>query len=241
MNSILHPADSRGAADHGWLKTFHTFSFADYYDPERMGFGALRVLNDDIIAGGLGFGTHHHENMEIVTIPLEGDLEHADSMGNRTIIKHGEVQVMSAGTGVDHSEYNASVDRPVKLLQIWVMPDKRDVTPRYDQISLKPGDRHNKLQQIVSPDQNDDGVWVHQNTWFHLGRFDKGKSANYQLKKKGHGVYIFVINGSVKVGDRELHDRDGYGVWDTEQLSMTALSDAELLLMEVPMEAQIKR
>lgn len=233
---ILHKADTRGDANHGWLRSRHTFSFANYYNPERIHFGALRVLNDDWVAPGKGFGTHPHDNMEIVSIPLEGDLEHKDSMGNVAVIKHGDVQVMSAGTGITHSEYNKNSDRPVKFLQIWIFPDKQDVTPRYDQITLNPADRINKFQQILSPDKNDEGVWIHQNAWFHLGRFEKGFSATYQLKKPGNGVYVFVIKGDVRVADFALNERDGLGLRDVSGFRVTGNSnDAEVLVMEVPM------
>jgi redox-sensitive bicupin YhaK (pirin superfamily) len=235
---ILHKAESRGYADHGWLKSRHTFSFANYYDPERVHFGALRVLNDDIVDAAQGFGRHPHDNMEIISIPLEGDLEHKDSMGNTAIIKNGDIQVMSAGTGIFHSEYNKNSDRPVKFLQIWVLPDKKNVTPRYGQITLKPYDRQNKLQQVLSPDPDDEGVWIHQKAWFHLGKFDKGYSTEYQLKGKGDGVYAFILNGIVTVNGHDLNARDGLGIWDSDNLNIEAVSEAELLLMEVPMTFQ---
>jgi len=235
-DTILHKADSRGDANHGWLHSRHTFSFADYYNPERMHFGVLRVLNDDFVAAGKGFGVHPHDNMEIISIPLEGDLEHKDSMGNTTVIRNGDVQVMSAGTGITHSEYNKNVDRPVKFLQIWVIPNQRNVQPRYDQISLAAGDRHNKLQQILSPDKGDEGVWIHQDAWFHLGKFDKDLSARYTLKKKGNGIYAFVLNGEMKIDDISLSHRDGLGIRNTGEILIKAGSqDAEILLMEVPM------
>jgi len=233
--SVLHKAASRGHANHGWLDSYHTFSFAGYYDPERVHFGALRVLNDDTVSAGMGFGTHPHDNMEIISIPLEGDLEHKDSMGNVTVIKNGDIQVMSAGTGIMHSEYNKNSDRQVKFLQIWVFPDKKNVTPRYDQISLNMADRQNKLQQILSPSADDAGVWIHQNAWFHLGKMEKGVSIDYHLKAKENGVYFFVLSGEVKVGDQELSTRDGFGIWDLAQISITATTVAEILLMEVPM------
>ncbi len=233
---ILHKADTRGDANHGWLRSRHTFSFADYYDPERIHFGALRVLNDDRVEAGMGFGTHPHDNMEIISIPLEGDLEHKDSMGNVAVIKHGDVQVMSAGTGITHSEYNKNKDRLVKFLQIWVFPNKRNVKPRYDQITLKSRDRHNTLQQILSPDPNDAGVWIHQNAWFHLGRFERGVATRYTIKKHGNGVYAFVIAGDLTIDGNSLNERDGLGIWETEWISITADSEgAEVLLMEVPM------
>lgn len=235
-HTILHKANTRGHANHGWLNSYHTFSFANYYNPERVHFGALRVLNDDTVDAGMGFGAHPHDNMEIISIPLEGDLEHKDSMGNVTVIKHGDIQVMSAGTGIQHSEYNKNKDQKVKFLQIWVFPNQKNVTPRYDQISLNIEDRHNKLQQVVSPNPDDEGVWIHQNAWFHLGNLDKGVSVDYALKAPGNGVYAFILKGEVIIEGQPLSTRDGYGIWDTDQLSVKANSDAELLLMEVPMK-----
>lgn len=235
-NSVLHKAETRGNANHGWLQSYHSFSFANYYNPERMHFGVLRVLNDDTVQGGMGFGTHPHDNMEIISIPLEGDLEHKDSMGNTTVIRNGDVQVMSAGTGIRHSEFNKNKDSQVKFLQIWVFPNKRNVAPRYDQITLDPKDRKNKFQQILSPNPNDAGVWIHQNAWFHLGTFDAGKAADYKIKGSGNGVYAFVLSGDVTINGQALHRRDGFGVWDTDKLSIKADSHAELLLMEVPMK-----
>jgi redox-sensitive bicupin YhaK (pirin superfamily) len=235
--TILHKAESRGDANHGWLHSRHTFSFANYHNPERMHFGVLRVLNDDYVAEGMGFGTHPHSNMEIISIPLEGDLEHKDSMGNVTVIKNGDVQVMSAGTGITHSEYNKNKDKPVKFLQIWVVPNKHNVSPRYGQITLNPDERHNKLQQIVSPDSKDEGTWIHQDAWFNLGRFDKDFATEYNIHKKGNGVYVFVLKGDVTVDGNALHERDGLGIWDTDKISVKANSpDAEVLLMDVPME-----
>lgn len=234
-NTILHKADTRGDANHGWLHSRHTFSFADYYNPDRVNFGALRVLNDDIVEAGKGFGTHPHDNMEIISIPLEGDLEHRDSMGNIAVIQHGDVQVMSAGTGIFHSEYNKNEDRLVKFLQIWVFPNKKNVKPRYDQITLNIADRHNKLQQVLSPSPDDEGVWIHQNAWFFMGNFDKGFSADYKIKVRGNGVYAFMLKGDATINDQPLSTRDGLGIWDVEFLSIKADSDAEILLMEVPM------
>ena len=236
--TVLHKAETRGHANHGWLDSHHTFSFANYYDPERVHFGALRVLNDDQVAPAMGFGTHPHDNMEIISIPLSGDLEHKDSMGNVSTIRHGDIQVMSAGTGIRHSEYNKNKDLPVKFLQIWVFPNQQNVTPRYDQITLNIDDRHNKLQQILSPDPNDAGVWIHQDAWFYLSRFDNQFSVDYTLKKPGNGVYAFVINGDITIDGQQLHPRDGLGIWDTEKFSIQSDSrDAEVLLMEVPMES----
>ena len=235
-NTVLHQADSRGHADHGWLKSYHSFSFANYYNPDRMHFGVLRVLNDDQVSQGMGFGTHPHDNMEIISIPLEGDLEHKDSMGNVAVIRHGDIQVMSAGTGIQHSEYNRSKDQLVRFLQIWVFPNKRNVTPRYDQLTLNLADRQNKLQQILSPNVEDAGVWIHQDAWFHLGTFDQGISTKYSLKKPGNGIYAFVIKGSFTIDQQQLNRRDGLGIWDTSSIELKATSpDSEILLMEVPM------
>jgi len=235
-NVILHKANTRGNANHGWLQSFHTFSFANYYNPERMNFGVLRVLNDDTVAAGMGFGTHPHQNMEIISIPLVGDLEHQDSMGNKTVIRNGDIQVMSAGTGVQHSEYNKNQDKEVKFLQIWVIPNKQSVAPRYDQITLNKEERHNKLQQILSPNPEDAGVWIHQDAWFHLGKFDKDIAAEYSFKKQGNGLYVFVLNGEVTVNNQELNSRDGFGIWNTDKVTIKANSDTEFLLMEVPMQ-----
>ncbi|GJQ32611.1 MAG: hypothetical protein HBSAPP04_14500 [Ignavibacteriaceae bacterium] len=234
-NTILHKADTRGDADHGWLHSRHTFSFANYYDPSRMHFGALRVLNDDYVAPGMGFGTHPHDNMEIISIPLEGDLEHKDSMGNVAVIRHGDIQVMSAGTGIRHSEYNKNDDQPVKFLQIWVFPNKRNVTPRYDQITLNIEDRKNRFQQIVSPNPDDEGVWIHQNAWFHIADLEKGTSLDYTIKGEGNGLYVFVLAGDVAVEGQELNSRDGFGIWDINRVNFTATGNTSLLLMEVPM------
>ena len=234
-NTILHKAETRGHANHGWLNSYHTFSFANYYNPERMHFGALRVLNDDTVEAGQGFGTHPHDNMEIISIPLEGDLEHKDSMGNVAVIKNGDVQVMSAGSGIFHSEYNKNKNTRVKFLQIWVLPNKKNVTPRYDQIALNLEDRHNKLQQILSPNANDPGVWIYQNAWVHLGKFDKGVSTSYAIKAKGNGLYFFVLSGDLTVNNQQLKTRDGYGVWDVDAVTISASNEAEFLLMEVPM------
>jgi len=235
-NSVLHKSETRGDSDHGWLHSRHTFSFADYYDPERVHFGMLRVLNDDTVAAGMGFGTHPHDNMEIISIPLEGELEHKDSMGNVSVIKQGDVQVMSAGTGITHSEYNKNKDIPVKFLQIWVIPSVRNVKPRYDQMTLSIEDRHNKFQQILSPNSDDEGVWIYQNAWFHLGKFDKGFMSDYNFKAKDNGVYAFILNGNITINDQELTSRDGFGIWDVDKIVIKADSESEFLLMEVPMK-----
>ncbi len=235
MKTIFHSSSSRGHANHGWLKSHHSFSFANYYNPEKIHFGALRVLNDDYVAPGMGFGEHPHQNMEIISIPLEGDLEHKDSMGNVTVIKHGDIQVMSAGTGVYHSEYNKSKSNSVKFLQIWVIPNKENVKPRYDQITLNLKDRENKLQQILSPDANDEGVWIHQDAWFHLGNFSADKTATYNFKKEDNGVYVFLLKGKAIVAGEELNERDAIGIWECNSFDFKSLSYCEILMMEVPM------
>ena len=232
---IIHKANTRGHANHGWLNAHHTFSFANYHDDTRVHFGVLRVLNDDIIGGGMGFGTHPHDNMEIITIPLSGDLEHKDSMGNASVIKQGDVQVMSAGTGIQHSEKNHNKDKECKLLQIWVFPNKQNVTPRYGQISLNVADRKNNWQQIISPNESDTGLWIHQNAWFYLTNLDSNKELTHKLNLKENGVYVFVIEGEVSVNGNSLEKRDGIGLTGTEAITIKASSNAEVLLMELPM------
>lgn len=232
---IIHRAETRGHANHGWLDTHHTFSFANYYNPERVHFGMLRVLNDDIVDAGKGFGTHPHDNMEIISIPLEGDLEHRDSMGNVAVIRKGEIQVMSAGTGITHSEYNKNDDRPVKFLQIWVFPREQHLKPRYDQIKLDANKMRNAFQQIVSPDPSDEGAWISQDAWFSLGDLEQGKELEYKLKNKADGVYAFIIRGEATVDGIKLNERDGMGITGAESFKVEADTDAEILLMEVPM------
>ncbi|WP_378176909.1 pirin family protein [Aquimarina sp. SS2-1] len=234
MKTILHTSDSRGTANFGWLNSYHSFSFGNYYNPERMSFGALRVLNDDTVSAGMGFGKHPHDNMEIVSIPLEGDLEHKDSMGNITVIKQGDIQVMSAGTGVFHSEFNKNTDKEVKFLQIWVTPNKKNVAPRYDQISIDEENLENNLYQILSPNTDDDGVWIHQDAWFHLGKLESQNTQTYTLKDKKNGVYAFVLEGSISIEDKVLEKRDGLGIWDVEQIKLTSNESSKILLMEVP-------
>lgn len=235
-HTVLHKAATRGHADHGWLNTWHTFSFAHYHDPERMHFGALRVLNDDTVAPGMGFSTHPHANMEIISIPLEGDLEHRDSMGNTQVIRQGDIQVMSAGSGITHSEKNRNHDRLTRFLQIWVFPNKRDVPPRYDQITLDPAKLRDRFQQILSPSPDDEGVWIHQDAWFHLGRFGPGREATYAVKRPGNGVYAFVIEGEATINGQALERRDGLGLWEVTGLEIkTGNNGADVLLMDVPM------
>lgn len=236
MKTVIHKAETRGEANHGWLNSYHTFSFANYYNPNRMNFGVLRVLNDDTVQAGMGFGTHPHDNMEIISIPLEGDLEHKDSMGNIAVIKEGDVQILSAGTGITHSEYNKNKDKEVKFLQIWIFPNKKDLTPRYDQISIRDIEKENEFYQVLSPNKEDNGVWINQDAWFHIGKFDKGKSDEYMIKKEGNGVYVFVLEGEVEINNERLAKRDGLGISGTDSFKVKANENARVLLMEVPME-----
>lgn len=240
MATILHKAETRGLADHGWLKSFQSFSFSGYYNPERMHFGALRVLNDDIVAGGRGFGEHPHENMEIISIPLSGGLEHRDNMGNVKVVQAGDIQVMSTGTGVFHSEYNHYADRDAQFLQIWLFPNQLNVTPRYDQITLDVSQRQNQLQQIISPYASDEGSWLYQDAWFHIGQFDTNKGASYRTQRAGNGVYFFVISGSFEIDGQQLQTRDGLGITETDEITLTATSDrSEILIMDVPMNINL--
>ncbi len=232
---IIHRADTRGAADHGWLKARHSFSFANYYNPERMHFGVLRVLNDDVIAPGMGFGTHPHDNMEIITIPLEGAVAHKDSMGNSGVIRAGEVQVMSAGTGIKHSEFNHSSAEALKLFQIWLFPDRSQVQPRYSQMVL-PELKDNEWLQILSPDKHDAGLWIYQQAWFNLGKLTAGTTLKYSLHRpESNGLYVMVIGGDARVSGHTLRTRDALGTWDVPEVEISAVTDARMLLLEVPM------
>lgn len=236
MKTVLHKAATRGHASHGWLDSWHTFSFANYYEPSRTHFGALRVLNDDTVAPGMGFGKHPHDNMEIISIPLEGDLEHGDNIGNTAVIKQGDVQIMSAGTGVVHSEKNKNSNRPVKFLQIWVFPKEKAVQPRYDQKTFSEEEKKNRLVTIVSPvGTTDGGVQIHQDAWFSLGKLEPGTTVNYNLKKEGNGIYAFLLQGEVTINDVHMNHRDGLGISEESDFTIVAKSDAEILLMEVPM------
>lgn len=236
MKTVFHAANSRGHANLGWLDTYHTFSFSNYHNKDRMSFGVLRVLNDDSVSQGMGFGAHPHRDMEIISFPLEGELEHKDSMGNISVIKKGDIQVMSAGSGVTHSEFNRNKQAEAKFLQIWVFPRTLNVEPRYDQISIDDHQKRNDFLQILSPNQNDEGVWIHQDAWFHLAKFDQGFSKEFRIKKEGNGVYAFLIKGSAVIAGEKLTARDGLGIWETQIFEVEASEDAEILLMEVPME-----
>ncbi|MBB79040.1 MAG: hypothetical protein CL844_08585 [Crocinitomicaceae bacterium] len=235
INHVIHRADSRNSADFGWLKVNHTFSFANYYNPQRMNFGVLRVLNDDKIMGGKGFGSHPHENMEIITIPLEGSLKHEDSIGNGSIINEGDIQVMSAGKGIHHSEYNADDKLEVKLLQIWLIPNKLNVRPRYQQISLKKISKKNIFYQILSPNKEDQGVWIHQDAWFYIGDFTKTIKLNYEINSNKNGVYVFIIKGKANIDDNLLEKRDAIGIWDADLINFDVSPNTKILIMEVPM------
>jgi redox-sensitive bicupin YhaK (pirin superfamily) len=235
MKTIVHPAAERGIADHGWLKARHSFSFSSYYHPEKIQFGALRVLNDDTIAPGMGFGKHPHDNMEIITIPLSGGVKHGDSMGNEGIVKPGEVQIMSAGTGVIHSEHNASSSETLNLFQIWIMPELRNIAPRYDQKQFEVSDRLNKFQTLVSPEKSDSTLWINQQAWLSLGKFDKASSVNYNLHIPNNGVYVMVVSGELEVAGQLLGERDAIGVSDVSVIKLKFLKETEVLMIEIPM------
>lgn len=235
MKTVLHKAHTRGHARHGWLDSHHTFSFAQYYDPARVHFGALRVLNDDVVEGGMGFGTHPHDNMEIISIPLQGDLEHRDSMGNITVIRQNDVQIMSAGSGIQHSEYNKNKNEKVNFLQIWLFPKRHNIAPRYDQKTFDPRLREDKLQLIVSGEETGEGVKINQDAKFFLANLKNGFQTEYTISRPGNGVYLFVIEGEVSVSGQLLSKRDGYGLWETENIMIRANADCELLVMDVPM------
>ena len=235
MNYVLHKSETRGSADHGWLLSRHTFSFADYYNPERMNFGLLRVINDDIVKPSMGFGTHPHENMEIVSIPLIGSLRHQDSMGNKHVINAGEVQIMSAGSGLTHSEYNNSEKEDVNFLQIWVFPKDKNIPPRYGQRYFDSADRQNKFQVLVSPQKSEDEIWINQDAWFSMADLEAGKEINYQKHLNANGVYFFVVEGSVDIEGTSLERRDGLGLEHGESLTIKAKSNTQLLVIEVPM------
>ena len=236
MKTVFHKSDSRGHADHGWLNAYHSFSFARWHNPDRMGFGVLRVLNDDTVAAGMGFGTHAHDNMEIITIPLEGDLAHKDSMGNAATIKTGDVQVMSAGTGIEHSEFNPNASQHTKLFQIWLFPKLQNVTPRYQQITLNKTLQKNNFAQILSPNSDDEGVWIHQDAWFYLSDFEANFAKKLTLKKEGNGFYIINIEGEIEIDGTKLEKRDAIGIWETNEIEIKARENSRFLILEVPMK-----
>lgn len=237
MTTRIQRATERGYADHGWLRANHSFSFANWYEPSKMHFGAMRVLNDDFIAGGKGFGTHPHDNMEIVTIPLKGAIAHKDSTGTEGIIKKGDVQIMSAGTGIRHSEYNASPSEELNLFQVWIFPRVQNIEPRYQQKSFSESDRKNKWQIVVSPDENDDGVWINQDAVFSLSKIDEKTSIGYTTKFQGNGIYVIVIDGKIMVNQEELNKRDAIEIYGTDDITLHANTHTEVLLIEVPMNS----
>jgi len=236
MKKIIYKADSRGYFDYGWLKTNHTFSFSNYYDPERVNFGMLRVLNDDFVAAGQGFGTHPHNDMEIVSIPLSGALAHKDNTGTEEVITPNEVQVMSAGTGILHSEYNHSKDKETNFLQLWIFPDKKGHMPRYKQKFFDLDERKNNLQFIVTPEKKNDNLWLNQDAYLSLVDLEKDKSINYKVHTQGNGVYLFLIDGKVSAVEELLSKRDGIGIWEIDGFSISAIEDSQILLVEVPMD-----
>lgn len=235
MKTLYHPAADRGHVSFGWLDSHHSFSFGHWYDPEKVHFGALRVLNDDIVQGGQGFGTHPHDNMEIVSIPLSGALAHKDSTGTDGIISTGDVQIMSAGSGIRHSEYNASKTDPVNFLQIWVFPKKENIKPRYEQKTFNAGDRQNKWQVVVSPHESDGGVWINQDARFSLADLQPGATLTYTPAFEGNGIYVFVMEGDATTGGQQLNRRDAIGIWETTHADITSANGAKLLVIEVPM------
>jgi redox-sensitive bicupin YhaK (pirin superfamily) len=233
--TILHTANSRDKSDLGWLKSYHTFSFGANYNPERIQFGALRVLNDDRVNGGMGFGEHPHDNMEIISIPLSGALKHEDSMNNIAVIEAGEIQVMSAGTGIYHKENNKNEAEPAEFLQIWLFPNKRNVEPRYQQLKYSDDFLPNQFKQILSPNKSDPGVWIYQDAWFNLGEFNQETTTTYELKNNANGLYVFMIEGTALIEDQQLDQRDGFGIWEIENVNIRAQKGSKILLMEVPM------
>ncbi len=237
MKTTIHRGDTRGYANHGWLESHHSFSFAGYHNPEKTHFGLLRVLNDDQVSEGRGFGTHPHDNMEIISIPLSGDLQHEDSMGTKSVIRQNDVQVMSAGTGIYHSEYNKNTDKPVAFLQIWIFPKLRNIAPRYDQKTYDPALRKNILQRIVSPmDDDSDSVKINQDAYLHRVELESGKNLTYPVLRNGNGVYVFVLDGSVSIAGDTLNTRDAVGVTEATEIDISATTNASLLLIEIPMK-----
>jgi redox-sensitive bicupin YhaK (pirin superfamily) len=235
MKTVFHPSSERGNVNHGWLNAHHSFSFASWHDPSKVHFGALRVLNDDEIAAGMGFGMHRHDNMEIVTIPLSGGVAHKDSMGNSGIINTGEVQIMSAGSGIFHSEQNASKTEALNLFQIWVFPKEEDINPRYEQKPFDLGAKHNSLVTLVSPTREDDSLWINQDAWFSLGTFDAGTEFEYKIRQKGNGAYCMLVEGEAEIAGQRLEKRDALGISDTDSFSVNLKTPSKLLVIEIPM------
>lgn len=236
MNIMIHKSESRGHANHGWLDTYHTFSFGMYHEPSRMHFGMLRVLNDDFVIGGAGFGKHNHDNMEIISIPLQGSLAHSDSTGNEGVISTGDVQIMSAGSGIQHAEYNASETELVNFLQLWIIPKEKNIQPRYDQLSFTKEQLWNQLRPIVSATEKEGTLWINQDAELYLGEFDASIEISHDIKSANHGIYLFVIEGSLTIGDITLNKRDGIGIYDTDSVLATVHKHSKLLLIEVPIK-----
>ncbi len=235
MKMNIQRAEERGGANHGWLNAKHYFSFASYHNPEKVHFGLLRVLNDDTIAAGAGFPPHPHDNMEIVTIPLSGALQHKDNTGGAGVIKAGDVQIMSAGTGVQHSEFNASKTEDATLFQVWIFPKERNIKPRYDQRSFDINERINQWQVVVSPNDTDNALWINQDARFSLTKLEAGKSLFYKNAFKGNGIYLVVVNGSIEVDGEQFNKRDAVGISETDEFNITASEDSELMAIEIPM------
>lgn len=236
MKTLFHSAQSRGEANHGWLNAKHSFSFASWYNPDRTNFGALRVLNDDIVSPGAGFGTHPHDNMEIITIPISGSIAHKDSMGNSSVINAGEIQVMSAGTGIQHSEFNPNKDEPLSLFQIWIFPNKRNVVPRYDQFEMDVQAMKNNFLQLVSPNIEDEGTWIHQNAWIKIAVIEENTEISYTINSKGNGVYFILVDGEISIDQQILTPKDAFGVWEVETVTIKSIKKSRILAIEIPME-----
>lgn len=236
MKKIFHPANQRGLQNHGWLKAAHSFSFGNFHDSSKMNFGLLRVLNDDIVAPGMGFGMHSHDNMEIVTIPLQGVLAHKDSLGSEGTIKLNEVQIMSAGMGIRHSEFNGSATEAVNLLQIWVFPKEKNIEPRYDQKQFAEENFKNRFQVLVSPSKEYGAMWINQDAFFSLGEFDSNTKIDYTITHQGNGAYVFLIEGNAMVEGQNLSKRDALGIYETVKLNIAVTEKAKILIIDVPMD-----
>ena len=235
MKHIIHKADTRGYANHGWLKSYHTFSFAGYHHPERVHFGMLRVLNDDFVDAGMGFGKHPHDNMEIISIPMSGALHHQDSTGRDKIIQTGDVQIMSAGTGIYHSEVNASQQEPVTFLQIWIFPKVNNIEPRYDQKLFSEAERKNQLQVVVSPTEENGSLFINQDAWLSMIELEEGRTVEYKMHQQGNGVYCFILDGELNIASENLTKRDAIGLWECDAVTVEATKNSKVLFIEVPM------